>query len=399
MKQIRLFILLVLFSNAVAAQSGANAYAAIDNKALAIPAAKTKTTGDIAGYINANFRSDEDKVRAIFIWVASNLEYDVDNMFTMRYNETKEEKIAKALKTRRGICENYAAVFDDICSKCGLQSDIIVGFTKQPEYTSYLRHGWCAVKIENKWRLYDPTWGSGVIIDNKFTPKINNEYYDADPAMLIRTHMPFDPMWQMLYYPKSNREFTDGKATVSKSKTYFNYPDSIAAYEKMSEGGKYEAEARRLEQNGVNSEVVYDRLTNLKSNIDVLRNNDKVLKQNKVVDTYNEAIADLNKGVNDLNDFINYRNRQFTPMKPDAAIQEMLDAAEKHITRADAKLNSVKGGYDKVDELMGPVQKNLADVYKTMDDQKEWLKEYFSKGKLGRKTMFRKYTWMGIPLN
>ena len=36
-------------------------------------------------------------------------------MFATNIYETKEEKIAKPLMTRKGICENYAALFIAFC--------------------------------------------------------------------------------------------------------------------------------------------------------------------------------------------------------------------------------------------------------------------------------------------
>ena len=43
-------------------------YQEIDRTALAIPAAQTKSTADIAAYINSHFDTDNEKVRAIFTW-------------------------------------------------------------------------------------------------------------------------------------------------------------------------------------------------------------------------------------------------------------------------------------------------------------------------------------------
>jgi hypothetical protein len=392
-------LLLLLFTGVLFAQTSGSEFSAIDKVAMAIPEAKTHNTQDIAGYVNSNFTTEGEKVRAIFIWVASSLQYDVDNMYAFNYNETKEAKIARALKNRKGICENYAAVFDDICKKSGLKSEIVVGYTRQEGANSFLRHGWCAVRVNNEWQLFDPTWGSGVIVDNSFEPRINNEYFRANPVELIKTHMPFDPMWQMLHYTVTNREFKDHKTAVNKSKTYFSYKDTINAYEQLNEIQQLEAGARRLQQNGINNELVHDWLTNVTNNIEVKTHNQMVAQQNKVVDIYNAAIAELNAGISNLNDFINYRNKQFMPMKSDEKIRAMLDTAEQRIARADRRLKSIKGAYDKIDELMLPVQKSMRDLNKTLEDQKVFLAEYMGRGKLGRKTMFRKYTMMGVPLN
>jgi len=46
-------------------------------------------------------------------------------MFAINFYEQKEEKISKPLKYRKGICENYAALFNDLCSKSGIKSFVI----------------------------------------------------------------------------------------------------------------------------------------------------------------------------------------------------------------------------------------------------------------------------------
>ena len=390
---------LLLLPALLYAQGKVNPYAAVDKKMAEPSVARVQTTKEVADYINANFTTGPDKVRAIFTWTASNISYDVPNMFAMNFNETREEKIKRTMKTRVGVCENYAAIFNDICGKCGLTSEIVVGYTRQPAYTSFVRHGWNAVKVNGQWQLFDPTWGSGVIMDDKFVPKINDEYFNADPSSLIRTHMPYDPMWQLSYHPITSKDFDESRFAASGKGAYFSYPDTIAGYRALADGEKLAAEARRLSANGVTNQAVHDRLTNLYANIEVNERNAKVAQQNKVVDTYNEAVDDLNKGVNGLNDFINYRNRQFKPAKTDAEIQAMLDKVDRLIAGAEAKLRSIRGGYDKIDEMMVQVRKNIVDVTKTLDDQKEWLAQYFSKSKLGRKSMFYKYSWMGVPLN
>lgn len=389
----------LLFPFVLLAQKTANPFSSVDKKMSEASVAHAETTRQVAEYINANFSTEPEKVRAVYFWVASNISYDVPNMFAMNFNESREDKIKRTMRSRLGICENYAAIFNDICTQCGLTSDMVVGYTRQPGYSDFLRHGWCAVKVEGQWQLFDPTWGAGGIMDNKFVPKLNNEYFNVAPSALIKTHMPFDPMWQLSYHPITNKDFTERKFIEDKGSAYFSFPDTIATFMTLNETEKYRAEARRLSQNGITNQPVHDRLTNLHANIEVQEQNARLAQQNKVVDIYNDAVEDLNKGVNGLNDFINYRNRQFKPSKPDAEIQAMLDDADAHIMNAGRKLKSIRGAFDKIDDMMVSMQKNLVDIHKTLDDQKEWLAEYFCKSKLGRKSMFYKYTWMGVPLN
>ena len=400
MKNILFIILTLLFAATAWADKPQNEFAAIDKKALAIPTTETGTTQHIANYINTNFSSQTEKARAAFIWTASTFTYDVENMYAINFHETPEEKINRVMKSHKGICENYAAVFNDICIKCGLRSFMVSGYTKQNGTASYLPHAWCATMIDNDWFLFDPTWGSGFVSGNKFVPKINNYFFKTMPGDLISSHIPFDPLWELLYYPITNQEFYEGNTTIDKSKPYFSFPDSINAYEKLSETNQWIAAARRIEQNGIKNGIIYDRLSNLKQAIEINRQTEEMNQHNSKINTYNDAVAEYNTGVNELNDFIKYRNAQFTPKKTDAEIQAMLDTPDHKITRAKAKVNGITGDNPgSLSTMISSMQKMTADAMVVVEEQKDFLKKYFSKGKLGRKTMFTKYTWMGIPLN
>jgi len=405
MKPIQFVIFFCLLSLPVFAQKKlptskpAAPYAATDKKALALPDSLSNTTRQIATYITANFATDSDKARAIFIWVASNIQYDIDNMFAINFYEKKEEKIAKALKTKKGICENYAAVFNDVCQKSGLISYVITGYTRQNGFADYIPHAWCAAQVNGTWYLFDPTWGSGYVSNGKFVKKINNNYYKVPPSRLIKSHIPFDPMWEFLNYPVTNQEFYEGKTQENKSKPYFSFTDSIAAYEKLSEVDQDAAAARRIEANGVKNALVFNQLEYLKRSIEIYNSEKKVSTNNAKVDLYNSAVADYNEGVNNFKDFIDYRNNQFKPTRPDAEIQAMFDAAYNKINTASTKLNQVKDPDSNIAAMIVTFHKSIDDAMSHLDEQKEWLAKYFSKGKFGRSTMFTKYTWMGIPLN
>lgn len=235
MKRIKFVLLIILTAQSVFAQKPiVNQYATIDKKALQLPDSLSKTTDQIATYINSNFVTDKDKSRAIFIWLASNIQYDTDNMFAINFYEKKEEKIAKPLRTRKGICENYASLFTDICNKSGIKSFVIEGYTKQNGFTDYIPHAWSAALIDTSWFLFDPTWGSGYVNGGKFFKKINNEYYKANPTTLIKSHIPFDYLWQFVNYPITNQEFYEGKTQQNKTKLFFNFNDTMQVYEQQN---------------------------------------------------------------------------------------------------------------------------------------------------------------------
>jgi hypothetical protein len=395
MKQ-RILTLLIIFSSIIsfAQKQNVNPYAAIDKKALQLPDSLTKTTTDLAKFISDNFQSDNEKVRAIFIWITSNIQYDVENMFAINFYENREVKIAKPLQTRKGICENYAVLFNDICNKAGIKSYVIEGYTRQNGFADYIPHAWCAALIDSSWFMFDPTWGSGYISGGKFYKKINNNYFKATPETLIKSHMPFDYMWQFLNYPVTNQEFYDGKTKQNKSKPLFNFTDSIQLYEKQSHIEQLKSSADRVERNGVKNSLIFDRLQHLKMEIEYD-------KQNTIVNQYNSAVSDYNEGINFFNDFINYRNKQFTPMKSDADIQTMIDLADNKLKSAKTKLSEIKDADVNTMNSSAQLTKSIDDAATHVKEQQDWLKIYFSKGKSGRKSMFyeKKITWFGIPLS
>ena len=51
-----------------------------------IPDSLTTSTSGIANYINENFKSEDEKIRAVFYWTASNISYDVPNMYEPKFS-------------------------------------------------------------------------------------------------------------------------------------------------------------------------------------------------------------------------------------------------------------------------------------------------------------------------
>lgn len=382
MKLIKFTLVFILVTQIIYAQKTiVNKFSEIDKKALQIPDSLTKNTNLIASYITTNFSTDSDKSRAIFIWVASNIQYDIDNLFAINFYEKLEDKIAKPLSTRKGICENYASLFTDICLKSGLQSFVIEGYTKQNGFTDYIPHAWSAALIDNSWFLFDPTWGSGYVNGGKFFKKINNEYYKASPTTIIKSHIPFDYLWQFVNYPVTNQEFYEGKTQQNNTKQFFNFKDSLQVYQKQSYIDQLVSTVYRVEKNGIKNSLLFDRLRHLKIEIE----NDR---QAKSVNLYNSAVADYNDGINGFNDFINYRNKQFTPNKSDSEIQGIIDVPFNKLKEAKNKLGQISDPDTNKSNMIRQLIKLIDDASSHITEQQDWLKVYFSKNKYGRKSIF-----------
>lgn len=367
-------------------------YALIDKKMSTIPTSSANSTEAIANYINANFKTDTDKIRAVFYWTASNISYDIANMYTINFNETPQEQIVKTLKTKKGVCIHYAEVFNDISNKIGIQTYIIEGYTKQYGKVANLSHAWCAAKIDNKWYLFDPTWGSGYVNNGKFFKKLNENYFKAEPTKLISSHIPFDYLWQFLNYPITNNEFYQGTTQINKSKKYFNFESEIAKYNTLSEIDKLFDSAARIEKNGVKNAMILERLEGKKKEMTYLRKNSNVEKLNSIVNNYNEAV-DL------LNDFVHYRNNKFKPTLSDDEISSMIQAPIEKLAKCQDAIYTVGSvGTDNSSNLTS-LRKSINDVLAQAKEHELFVQEYLSKSKIARKSMFTKVFWFGVPLN
>jgi hypothetical protein len=152
------------------------------------------------------------------------------------------------------------------------------------------------------------------------------------------------------------------------------------------------ATARRCECNGVKSSIVFSWLENLKQNILVTDNNE-------MVDGYNTGVANYNDALSLFNIFVNYYNNQFRPAKPDPEIRKMIDTVHTKIDMATRNFDGIHHPSASTLALISSMQKNVSNLQPHVDEQKKFLDEYMQKGNLGRKMMFHKYTWMGIPVN
>jgi len=100
-----------------------------------------------------------------------------------------------------------------------------------------------------------------------------------------------------------------------------------------------------------------------------------------------------------LNEFSEYYNRQFTPLKSDAEIQQMIDSVETCFNNARNLLNGIKETDARGVTLIKQLNKTLNDTYESLLDKKAFLRKYFNTRKMFRKSLFYKYTHVGVSIN
>ena len=362
MKPLLAFITFFSLSYSTYAQDD-NDYRETDRLALNIPASQTNSTADIAAFIKSHFDTDSKKVRAAYIWVISHIKYSTDSVHRIILDEDRDQLVTFALRRRKGVCQNFAAIFDDICRKAGLRSFAVEGYTRQSNSVDRTSHAWNIVCTDNKWSLYDPTW------DAPSYESVNIKYFQVPPSVFIQSHMPFDPMFQLLDYPVTYKEFNNDNIRSKNGTAYFNYADTLSKFENSEPLQKYTSAYNRIQNNGVPNSMISTKLKQLRFEIEVIYQvRDSVL--------YNDAIADYNSATNEFNNFIAYRNNQFKPEKTDAEVQSTFDDIEKQIASARRKLKEVNQSKATLTLDTGDIEYALNTLSNHVKEQEVFTKNY-----------------------
>ena len=136
------------------------------------------------------------KARIAFTWISTNIKYDWAKFRNRGGSYTADETLLK----RRGVCSDYASLFETVVESLGYDAKVITGCAKGYGYVAgdkvYINHAWNAVKgPEGEWHLFDVTWG--------------NFYYDIAPEIMIYDHLPGQSAWQLLENPIAKRQFEE----------------------------------------------------------------------------------------------------------------------------------------------------------------------------------------------
>ncbi|MBK9735393.1 MAG: hypothetical protein IPO92_10650 [Saprospiraceae bacterium] len=192
-----------------------------DYKAIDAHSKSVKYSKDLAKLTNrliAPYQDEESKVRAIFVWIATNIEYDHKKLNKMkqsgfqktRFEGSKEEIklqrlaqiqgfIEETLDDKKGVCQDFSFLFQAMCIHAGIECAFVTGVGKtKPTLIGHpniqAKHAWNAVKINNKWALMDVTWSTGMGEKVDF----GKGFFNIEPKIMIMSHFPDDTEWQLL---------------------------------------------------------------------------------------------------------------------------------------------------------------------------------------------------------
>ena len=327
-----------------------------------IPKEHTNSSLEIAEYLRNQNKSDVNFTGAAYNWVADNLRYDSDSMYYFNWSADFDTQVAGTLRRRKGVCENYSALFKDILTKGNVPAFVVHGYSKPVGRVNPVGHAWVAALVEGKWWLFDPTWDAGAQ---------NDRFFMREPEGFITTHMPYDPLWQLLPHPYTHAEYKRGKNASSAKQPAQNVRDSVANFLLLDSMARLQASGLRMLQAGIedNDLKLWYAYNSMKISI---------IKEAGFKSSYDEAIDFLNKAVANLNEFITLRNNEFKPAKSPQQIKDPLLAAKDNYAKAIVHFNRLKSDPDNYQYDPSWLEESLQKLEKKIADQEAFLESFLT---------------------
>jgi hypothetical protein len=314
----------------------------------------------------------KDSIRSIFQWVITEMEYDTRQLLLVNgsstYGVLNENVIREAINRKKGICLHYAELFNALVKRAGYESYVIEGYTRQGPSDDRYGHAWNAVKTGGQWFLYDPTWASGYVNAFVFTRRSDYQWYKVSPAKFVETHIPFDPIWQLLNPPLTHDEIRNGtfQKTVAGD---FRFQDSIRGTVQRTEQERVLASLQRIKKMGIPNSPTRQYVQGLElyekntRDYQILRNTNMLL--NRAISTYNE--------------YVHSKNHQFKkPLWTDKMLTAFPEKLKAHADSSNKLLNTVSTTNVQIALYQAQLKKQIAAFVETADTEAVFIQKYLS---------------------
>ncbi|TVZ15431.1 transglutaminase domain-containing protein [Maribacter sp. MAR_2009_72] len=338
-----LYILILLFS--FTNVWGNPKYEKIDRDSKSVPDS-LKTTDEIAEYLTSKLNSEDEKIRALYIWITHNIKYNLSQINSEFQYSSYDKMVEETIKTRKGVCGHYAQLFHSMCKSIGIESFVIAGYTRQLDSyeISELDHAWNAVKINGNYLFVDNTLAAGFLdYKGNYIHEFSDDYFLIPPKAFIKTHVPFDPIWQFLDNPISNVDFKNKDFSKLSKVGNFAYKDSISTIEKMDILTQIKKKIERIKKSGITHRLIQKEIKEDEELVENLKYNKWISNFNDINKRVNEARDEINMGINFDNTFIGYTNKRFrNPKIEDSQIENTIEKANLHFYQGKNQLKKSK---------------------------------------------------------
>ncbi|KAJ2168495.1 hypothetical protein IW145_000427 [Coemansia sp. RSA 521] len=168
----------------------------VDRQMTMLRVTSVKLTVDMLAtmHVGRPFNRPIERVRAAFMWVASNIQYDTSAASSTVEFEQQEAPNA-VLQRRRSRGPGFAYLFDAMMNSLGIESHTVRGYLRQPLDTCQgvvlpaANHVWNAVCLDGEYRIIDTACASRSHPLNAES-RTDPWFFLAPPRESIFTHFP-----------------------------------------------------------------------------------------------------------------------------------------------------------------------------------------------------------------
>lgn len=183
------------------------------------------------GYVCRPYRSDVQRLRAIFTWVSERIAWEDDF--------EGEIDTRHVLQSKRGCSHEIAVIVAEMCASVGLHAEVVRGYLKTPgepldlESVARPNHFWNAVIVEGEWRIMDcslagPTNPKRAQYSNVGAQVAETWYFLARPMEICYSHVPLLPEQQHICPPQPHDVLM---ALPCATPTYFKHQLQMANFD------------------------------------------------------------------------------------------------------------------------------------------------------------------------
>ncbi len=221
-----LLILSGLFNNSVNAQAG-NQFAAVDASVQQLGSLDSQNLANITVMITRQLPTKEQQARAIFYWIANNIELDTK---ALKMNDQRKSLPEDVVKFRKGTSLGFAKLFQEMSSLVNIRCLVVNGFARNNAEDinnppDEFNHAWNVVQLgqsPEKWFFVDVARASGTT-DKKFsafTKDFTGNYFFPDKTLFNLDHYPDNDAWQLGGGPKGVKDFYNIPVIYNTAYTY-----------------------------------------------------------------------------------------------------------------------------------------------------------------------------------
>lgn len=153
----------------------------------------TNPTSLAQGYVCRPYRSDVQRLRAIFTWVSEKVGWEEDF--------EGEADSRRVIQMRRGCAKEVAVLVMEMCAAVGIHAEVVRGYLKAPgefldrEGSQRPNHWWNAVVVDDGWRIMDcslasPTNPKRGRYSSAGAQVAESGWFLARPMEMCYTHIP-----------------------------------------------------------------------------------------------------------------------------------------------------------------------------------------------------------------